>query len=259
VLSWFATVGNYDYGFNWIFHQDGTLEMDVNLTGIMQTKGVEKNGDPHAHLVMNDVSAVHHQHFFNFRLDMDVDGAHGNSVAEMNTEAAPAGPGNEFRNAFMVKEQVLRTESEAQRLCNPSSNRYWKVFNPHVNNALGQPVGYLLVPGTNSVPFADPNSSVRRRAGFLNAHLWVTPYDPTNMNAAGPYINQSKGGEGLVKWTKANRRVEDQDVVLWYTMGITHIPRPEEWPVMNIHHLGFKLMPSGFFDRNPGLDVPAPR
>jgi primary-amine oxidase len=258
VLSWVATVGNYDYGFNWIFHQDGTLEMDVILTGIMQTKGVSGMTDHNSHLVMKDVSATHHQHFFNFRLDMDVDGTGGNSVAELNTEGIPPGPDNRFGNAFVTREQVFRTEREARRLCNMATNRKWKIFNPSVTNGLGQPVGYLLVPGDTAVPLADPNgSSIRRRAGFLDAHLWVTPYDPEQMNAAGYYINQSKGGEGLPKWTSANRSVQDRDIVIWYTMGTTHIPRPEEWPVMNSHHLGFKLMPSGFFTRNPALDLPA--
>ena len=45
-------------------------------------------------------------------------------------------------------------------------------------------------------------------------------------------------------------------VVVWYTMGVTHIPRPEEWPVMPVTHVGFKLIPAGFFSRNPALDVP---
>jgi primary-amine oxidase len=39
-------------------------------------------------------------------------------------------------------------------------------------------------------------------------------------------------------------------------MGVTHIPRPEEWPIMPVHHIGFQLLPAGFFDRNPALDVP---
>lgn len=257
VLSWIATVGNYDYGFNWIFHQDGTLEMDVVLTGIMQTKGVSGENDHHSHLVAKDVAAVHHQHFFNFRLDMDIDGASANNVAELNTESIPSGNANPFGNAFMMKEQPLRTEMEAQRQCNLASNRMWKIFNTGIRNALGQPVGYLLVPGPNSVPYASADSSVRKRAGFLNAHVWVTPYDAAEMHAAGEYINQSKGGEGLPKWTQANRSIENRDIVLWYTMGTTHIPRPEEWPVMTSHHLGFKLVPSGFFAVNPALDVPA--
>ena len=256
VLSSIATVGNYDYGFNWIFHQDGTLEMDLTLTGIMQTKGVSGHEDHHSHLIAKDVAAVHHQHFFNFRLDMDIDGASGNSVVELNSESIPSGARNQYGNAFTMNEQPLRTEMEARRLCNLASSRKWKIFHSGMTNSLGQPVGYLLVPGENAVPYADANAPIRRRAGFLNAHLWVTPYNPAEMNAAGYYINQSKGGEGLPKWTEANRSIENQDIVLWYTMGTTHIPRPEEWPVMTPHHVGFKLMPSGFFVTNPAMDVP---
>ncbi len=237
VLGIIATVGNYDYGFNWVFHQDGTLEMEVLLTGIMQTKGIPPAGisaqahgnSDHGHVVAKQLAAVHHQHFFNFRLDLDVDGAAGNSVVELNTEALPAGPSNPYEGAFVMRETLLRTEHEARRQLNLASNRKWKVLNPSVKNALGQPVGYMLVPGENAVPYAAPMSSMRQRAGFLNAHLWVTPYDPMQMNAAGYYINQGKGGEGLPKWTSANRAIENQDIVLWYTMGTTHIPRPEEW------------------------------
>jgi primary-amine oxidase len=266
VLSWIATVGNYEYGFNWVFHQDGTLKMEALLTGIMQPKGVKStavSGNPHnaqhyGHLVAEGIAAVHHQHFFNFRLDLDVDGTGGNTVVEMNTEALPPGHENPYTNAFVMTETPLRRELEAQRLCNLTSSRKWRVINPSTRSALGQPVGYMLVPGENSVPYAAPSASVRKRAGFLNAHLWVTPYNAEEIHAAGYYINQSKGGEGLTKWTAANRPLENQDVVLWYTMGVTHIARPEEWPVMNVHRAGFKLMPNGFFARNPALDVPKP-
>ena len=41
-----VTVGNYDYGFNWIFRQDGTLEMQAVLTGIMLTQGVTETMQP---------------------------------------------------------------------------------------------------------------------------------------------------------------------------------------------------------------------
>ena len=260
VLSWFANVGNYEYGFDWVFHQDGTLEMEVLLTGIMAARGTgddhaEHDEASHGHKVAPNVEAVHHQHFFNFRLDMDVDGT-ANSVVEMNTGPSLAGKNNPYNNAFTMTENSLRTERQAQRQVNLASSRKWKVINPASRNSLGQPTGYTLFPGENSVPYAAPTSSVRKRAGFINSHLWATPYDPAQAYAAGDYVNQSKGGDGLPRWTVANRSIENQDIVLWYTMGVTHIPRPEEWPVMTVHRAGFKLMPSGFFARNPALDVP---
>jgi primary-amine oxidase len=262
VLSSIATIGNYDYVFNWVFHQDGALEMEVLLTGIMEPKGVtatkihEHDGPSHEHLVAPNVAAVHHQHFLSFRLDLDVDGAAGNTVVEMNTEALPRSLKNPYGREFVVSETVLATEKDAIRQLNVASNRTWIVINPNVRNALSGPVGYALLPGENSVPFNDPDSWVRKRAGFIGAPFWVTPYDPSEMHAAGEYPNQSPGGDGLPKWTAANRSVQNQDVVLWYTMGITHIPRPEEWPVMPVHKAGFKLVPVGFFARNPALDVP---
>jgi primary-amine oxidase len=266
VLSYVANVGNYEYGFNWIFHQDGALEMEVDLTGIMQAKGIASgeaamaghNPSDYGHVVGDGVEAVHHQHFLNFRLDMDVDGDGGNSVVELNTQAVPPGKSNPHRNAFVTTETQLLTEQQGQRQIDLSTSRKWKVINPSVKNALGQPTGYMLVPGENSVPYADPESSVRKRAGFINSHLWVTQYDASEMNSAGYYINQSKGGEGLPKWVKQNRSIDGKDIVLWYTMGITHIPRPEEWPVMTTHKAGFMLIPAGFFSRNPALDVPKP-
>ncbi|MBI3649510.1 MAG: primary-amine oxidase [Acidobacteria bacterium] len=261
VLSWFANVGNYEYGFNWVFHQDGVLEMEAQLTGIMAARGIDEDENhsahdsAHGHKVAPNVEAVHHQHFFNFRLDFDVDGT-ANSVVEMNTQANALGRNNPYHNTFTMRESVLRTELQAQRQLNLASSRKWKIINPTHKNSLGEPTGYLLFPGENSLPYAAPTSSVRKRAGFMNAHLWATPYVADELYAAGDYINQSKGGEGLPKWTKANRPIENQDLVIWYTLGVTHIPRPEEWPVMTVHKASFKLMPSGFFTRNPALDVP---
>lgn len=259
VLGFITSVGNYEYGFNWIFHQDGTLEMDVQLTGIMEPKALPAadKPDPYGHLVTPDIEAVNHQHFFNFRLDLDVDGPGNNSVVEVNTVALPTGPDNPYHNAFVAKEQVLRTEQEARRNLNMETARVWTVINNSVRNAVGDPVGYALMPGDNAVPYASPESSMRKRAGFLNAQLWVTPYDPTELYAAGDYVTQSQGGDGLTQWVKADRSIEGKDVVLWYTLGITHIPRPEDWPVMPVVHTGFKLMPTGFFNRNPALDLPA--
>jgi len=255
VLRYSSQAGNYDYGFDWIFHQDGTLEMQVELTGIMSVKGVaDGSHDPYGHLVARNLEAVHHQHFFCFRLDMDVDGE-TNRVVEMNSRPMPAGAANPYGGGFTMEETPLATEREAQRHLDLATSRRW-IIQSTTRNSLGQPTGYALLPGENALPFALPDAWVRKRAGFLNAHVWVTPYDPAEMYAAGDYPYQSEGGDGLPRWTAANRPVENRDVVLWYVMGITHNPRPEDWPVMPTDVAGFLLKPWGFFTRNPALDLP---
>jgi primary-amine oxidase len=260
VLGFVSTVGNYDYAFDWIFRQDGSLEMRVSLTGIMAAKAVASDAhDPFSHMVGKNTAAPHHEHFFTFRLDFDIDGASPNRVVEMNSAPVPTGTRNPYGGGFEMHETVLATEREAQRNLDLSTARKWIVQNPTVKNALGGPAGYALLPGENAIPFAQPDSWVRKRAGMLNAHIWVTPYAAGEMYAAGNYPNQSKGGDGLPAWTKANRPIDSKDVVLWYTMGITHNPRPEDWPVMPVHAAGFKLVPWGFFGKNPAMDLPGGR
>ena len=255
VISSIATVGNYEYGFFWYFYQDGSMELEIKLTGIINTAGIAPGETPrHGTIVAPGLNAHIHQHFFNFRLDMSVDGEQ-NAIYEVNTVADPPGPDNPHGNAFHAEATALTTEHEAQRVVDPMSGRYWVVSNPSAKNALGQPVGYKLMPGENILPFAQPSASIMQRAGFMAKHLWVTPYSLEEMSATGPYPNQHPGGAGLPEYTRNNRNVENTDVVLWYTLGYHHVPRPEDWPISPVASCGFHLKPVGFFDTNPVLDV----
>ncbi len=258
VISCIATVGPYEYGFFWYLYQDGTIQLEVKLTGIMETAAIPPGEEPRfGEMIAPQLYAPFHQHIFNFRLDLDIDGM-ANSVFELDMEAEPPGPENPHGNAWRAVARPLRRESEAQRVINPSAARCWKVINPNVRNALGGPVGYKLVPGSSATMLADAGSSVSRRAAFAGKHLWVTPFAAGERHAAGDYPNQHPGGDGLPAWTAADRSLENKDVVLWHTFAVTHAPRPEDWPVMPVEYAGFSLKPVGFFDRNPALDVPPP-
>jgi primary-amine oxidase len=258
VVSSISTIGNYEYGFFWHFHQDGTIEVEVKATGIVATAAVPPGKTPiHGQLVAEGVNGMIHQHFFNVRLDLDVDGER-NSVYEVHTEADPPGPANPHGNGFHAVKTLLADEADAAGLLDTFSGRSWLIVNPHSRNAVGEPVGYRLVPGENVLPFAQPDSAFGRRAGFAYKHVWVTPYSSRERYAAGDYPNQHPGGDGLPAWVAQRRPIEDTDVVVWYTFGLHHLPRTEDWPVMPVHHIGFMLKPFGFFDENPALDVPPP-
>ncbi|MBF2074391.1 MAG: primary-amine oxidase [Synechococcales cyanobacterium C42_A2020_086] len=254
VVSFIATVDNYEYGFFWYFYQDGTIQYEVKLTGILLC-GALANYPKYGTLVAPELNALNHQHFFCMRLDFDLDGVE-NSVYEVNTVAEPLGPENPYGNAFYAESTLLKTEQEAQRIIDPFTARYWKVINPNVQNRLGQPVGFKIMPGDNVLPFAHPDAPILKRAGFMTKHLWVTPYEASERYPAGDYPNQHPGGEGLPQWTQANRAIDNTDLVVWYVFGHHHIPRPEDFPIMPVAYSGFTLKPLGFFDANPSLDVP---
>jgi primary-amine oxidase len=121
---------------------------------------------------------------------------------------------------------------------------------------MGQPVAYRLVPGENCPTFAQPDAAVMRRAGFTMNHLWVTPYQAQERFPAGDYPNQHPTGDGLPRWTAANRSIENTEIVIWYVFAHNHVPRLEDWPVMPVASIGFHLKPDGFFPNSPAMDVP---
>jgi primary-amine oxidase len=258
VISSIVTVGNYEYAYYWYLYQDGTIEYEVKLTGVISNGAVKQGSQPeHGVIVAPGVYGPHHQHFFNVRLDMAVDGI-ANRVYEVTPTADPAGPENPVGNAWRAKEVLIADETMAMREADPLAGRFWKITNDAVKNELGQPVGYKLMPNHVIRPFAHPGSAVARRAPFIFSPLWVTAYDRDELFATGDYPNQATGGAGLPAFAARERNLTDTDVVLWFTFGTNHIVRPEEWPVMPVHPIGFKLLPSGFFVGNPALDNPQP-
>jgi len=253
-ISFHATVANYEYLVYWHLHQDGSIECEVRATGIMVTTQFEGEQPPYGTLVDQRTYAPFHQHFLVARLDLDVDGE-ANTVYATDSIALPTGPDNPYGLAMVERATPLRTEAEGKQDYDWHSQRTWKIVNPGAHNALGTPTGYKLVPGGALPALLDPASPVFERAQVIGHTLWVTPYHEDERWPCGEMPTQSASDTGLPVWTSANRPIEDTDVVLWYVFGINHVTRPEEWPVMPVDTVSFWLKPSGFFHRNPALDV----
>ena len=255
VISCHVTVANYEYLVYWRLYQDGTIECEIRATGIMVTTPFGDDGPPpYGTVVDARTYAPIHQHFVVARLDMAVDGD-ANTVVESHTEALPLGDDNPHGLALTQVSTPLRTELGAIRDQDWSSQRSWKITNPSSLNAHGAPVAYKLVPSASIPPLIDESSPVFRRAQVIGHQLWVTPFSAAERWPCGEFVNQSAEDSGLPVWTAADRPVEDTDVVLWYVGGIHHVPRPEDWPVMPVDVVSFRLVPFGFFDRNPALDA----
>ena len=257
VVSSISTIGNYDYGFYWYLYPDGTIELEAKATGVVFCgAGIPGQEHPHATELAPGLFAPVHQHLFCARLDVEVDGGR-NSLHEVDVVGVPTGPDNPYGNAFTWQSTPLRTEHEAMRMADPSRARVWEIRSADRVNRLGRPTAYQLVPRASATLMAQPEASVHARARFATRHLWATPFHPDERFPAGDRPNAHPGGAGLPAWTAADRDLTDTDLVLWHVFGPTHVPRPEDWPVMPVDRSGFVLRPAGFCDRNPTLDLPA--
>ena len=275
-----AVLGNYDYVFDWVFQQDGSIRIATGATGIAEAKPVSpatalvaaaavggtngSNGtnrsaparaDAYGRFVDGHIVAVNHDHYFSYRLDLDVDGP-TNTVMKDALKTVRLPDDHPRRSIWMVEGAPLRTESEAKLMVDMQRPSLWRVISERDRNRNGYPTSYQLVPGMSVHTLLSEDDWPRQRAGFIDHHLWVTPYHADERYAAGMYPTLSEPGEGLPRWTAANRRIERTDVVLWYTAGMHHVVRAEDWPVMPVVWNTFELRPFDFFGRNPALRAP---
>jgi primary-amine oxidase len=274
VLRMFMTAGNYDYLFDYVFMEDGTLEIRVGASGMDQTRTVraanaveartaaERTGAPredlHGRFIAPNLVGVNHSHFFSFRLDLDIDGP-ANSVAvdRLVTERMPKGSARTSLWNYIT--DIAQREGDAQRRSTIDKPEVWRITNPNRAGPYGDPVSYEIAGGHQAVTLLSDDDFIRRRAGFTEHTLWVTPYVADELFAAGDYPTAHLPGQGLPAWTSGNRPIANTDLVVWYTVGFHHIPRPEDWPIMPVAWHSFVLKPTGFFKRNPALDLPKPR
>jgi primary-amine oxidase len=264
VLRAIGVFGNYDYVFEWSFQQNGGIKVAVGATGVDYIKAVaaptaaddhDGKADTYGRFVAENSVGVDHDHFFNFRLDLDVDGTNNSFVRErLRVEKQPAA--NPRRSVWVAQPEIVEKENQAKLRISMEQPEIWRVINPDVKSPLGYPVGYEIMPGDNASAMLLPEDYPQRRAGFSDYQLWVTPYRENERYAAGDYPVQSKGGDGLPAWTSANRAIANTDIVVWYTMGFHHVPHSEDWPVLPTMWHSFELHPVNFFTRNPAVDLP---
>ncbi|CAE7052540.1 unnamed protein product [Rhizoctonia solani] len=267
VVSMICTVANYEYAFYWNFYLDGTVELETRLTGILNVYTLaEGENATFGTQVAPRITAQYHQHLFSIRVDPMVDGVN-NTLIESDIKSYPYPTGsaeNYAGNAFISVDNPVTKAS--RRDYSHETDRRWRIANRARNHyASGLPVAYSVgIGGATRGLLAQPGSWVRERAGFGEKALWVVPADEASPGGrrwpAGRHVPQTRTQpkDSVVEWCKSGDSVDNKDIVLFLTVGVNHVPRPEDWPVMPTEHLRIVFKPIGFFKANPAIDVKAP-
>jgi primary-amine oxidase len=262
VVRMAATVGNYDYLFDWVFNDAAEIDVRVGATGIDSVKGVSTTrmsdktaaaDTRYGTLVAPNLVAVNHDHYFNFRLDLDVDGT-GNSFNQDIYQPVTLAADSPRRSIYVVEPRIAASEKAAELTTGHEPSKF-RVINESRTNGVGNAVSYEVLVANHATLLLDPDDWPAKRAGFLHHDIWVTPYVPGERYAGGEYMFQSTGSDGLPVWTARDRPIRNQDIVVWVNIGMHHLTHAEDLPVMPTIWHSFKLRPHNFFDRNPAIDL----
>jgi primary-amine oxidase len=269
VIGHISALGNYLYGFNWVFRQDGSFGFEVELGGQILAKfaaaktccaaarggAAAVSGDEQfGTLVHPGLVGINHQHWFNLRIDFDIDGE-DNAVMETDLAGEGGAHGRAGDGRLAVEQRVLATARDGRRDMDHHVGRSWLIYNPSSLRQTGRPAGYTVMAGENAATLFGP-AREKDPVGFTFHHLWVTPYRDGEVYAAGRHPNQAASSYVDTLFHYANDDpIRNRDIVVWYSLGDTHVPRPEDFPIMSNMKLSVSFRPNGFFERNPAVGL----
>jgi primary-amine oxidase len=260
VVRMAPVVGNYDYLVDYVFSKAGDIEVRAGAAGIDAVKAVAAHSlaaltaeadTAHGNMIGSGLVGINHDHFISFRIDLDVDGPENSAVFDrVVTERLPAT--NPRRSLWRVVEEPIATEGA---LAHVMSDGFLRIVSAGRKNALGYATGYQLYSGHSAMSVLATDDPLQVRADWSSKPVWLTRHAQDELYASGDYPNQNSTVQGLMQWAAGGESIDNEDLVLWYTLGFRHITRAEDWPGMPTLWHSFRLRPFNFFDGSPVLDV----
>ncbi|KAH8731081.1 copper amine oxidase [Phaeosphaeriaceae sp. PMI808] len=255
-----STIGNYDYMSTYTFYLDGSMGIEVRASGYIQSAFYAKNED-YGFKIHDQLSGSLHDHVINFKADFDILGT-SNSVQLIDQvpikTTYPWSRGKEY-STMRMERKFLENEDEGRFNWQTSRPQEVLIVNEDKKNKYGEFRAFRVAPYTGTAHLTIENSSI-----LLNSARWADKdlmfsvakdTEPRShnifntMDKANPPVNFDKffDGESLRK----------QDLVLWFNLGMHHIPHTGDLPmtVYTTAHTGVHFSPVNYHEGNPSVET----
>ena len=261
VVRHIPTLGNYDYVVDYVFSPQGNITLRVGATGFdaIKSTAAKDMEDPTAladtaygTLIAPYTVAINHDHYFGFRLDLDIDGTQ-NALVRDAFMPAPATGSTTRKSLWTLKTARYTAEGPIMPDHMATGGETWRVINPNEKTILKFNPSYWINSHHQATSILDKADPPQMRAGFSAQTLWVSKYRPGENWSAGLYPNLSTKDEGVPAFVADAEPIKNDDIVLWYTMGFRHAPRPEDFPILPTFWHEVTLRPAFFFDMDPSM------
>ena len=261
-----SEVGNYDYLEDHVFGQNGSINIDLIATGLDAVKGMATQhlkdataakDTQYGSLIAPNLVAPNHEHYFNFRLDFDIDGT-DNSFVKTSLDRGKAAAGALRKSYWVAKPQAAASELEGRLRVDTARPALYSVINPNKQGVYGHhPGGAILPRDTATNRRCDYSAPPFKRNAYIGYSFWNTLHAPHKRCAGGKFTFARDGSDTLATWVQKNRPIQNKDIVTCYTIGFHHVAHTGDWPVVSGHKLGIELRPYNFAAINPAITLPA--
>ncbi|XP_049924421.1 retina-specific copper amine oxidase isoform X2 [Epinephelus moara] len=258
VFRTITAIGNYDYMWDFIFYQSGSVEAKVHATGYISATYLVDGSLKYGHQVAEKVLGNIHTHFINFKVDLDVMGVNNFFQTKDMEYVNVSLPWNTDRYAMIPQlvEKQLKTEQATALHYGRKTARYLHIAS-NKTNRWGHQRSYRLQVFSfagDHLPESEPEEKSMSWARYKVA---ITKHKDLEQTSSSLY-NQNNMWTPAVDFSKYiddNESIEDKDLVAWVTAGFLHIPHAEDIPntVTVGNGGGVLLRPHNYFDEDPSI------
>lgn len=248
-----SQLGNYTYVNRWVFHEDGTIEPQVGLTGLLQLYSYNAADAPHYGSSLKTEGqpveiGINHMHNFYYRLDFDIGGAGNDLVQRMSY--APYSVGAQCASNGCGRTSYTPLTTEAREVWSATGNTTWLIQDKVELNLDGRRIGYEIKPHYSGLWRGKTDGSET----WAQHDLFVTRYNGCEKLAA-RNLTQYTGCSGTyaanVSAMVNGESTDGQDLVVWFVNRHHHVTRDEDQFYMPIEWTGFHIQPRSLSHSNP--------
>lgn len=264
VLRTIVTVVNYDYVLDFRFYQNGVVEVKSMSTGYALTNAFSEMEKKYGFQLHENIVASFHTHMFHFKADLDVKGQSNRyETIDIKTETTP----NEFSRKInstysqgYLEKSIKRTEKEAAYKFNFETPKYHIFYNNKTRDTYGNPSAYRLIHNGMVKQIIPEGHNKEPAISWARYQHAVTKRKDTEAHSSSMYSmfdtdNQVVNFQGYID---DDENITDEDLVLWVTLGVHHIPHKEDLPLTTTTGLSpsFILQPYNYFPEDPAMASP---
>ncbi|KZL84512.1 copper amine oxidase [Colletotrichum incanum] len=255
-----ATVGNYDYMFDYSFHVDGSLEITVRASGFLQSSFYYPDQEEFGPRIQEAIMGSLHDHILTYKADFDILNSKNSLEVSELVLVNQTQPWYPELGSFEQMQLQKSTMSEEQQFnWQPNNAAMYCIINPNATNAWGEKRGYRIVPGKSNIHLTPLNSPwTMHQSPFAKSHLALSrqhdnePYANSHANVNLPLRPQ----QDFLKFFDGES-VDSEDIVLWFNLGMHHFTRSEDIPATLYNEAVSSIMfaPQNFHDRAQDGDL----
>lgn len=273
VVRTVASVGNYDYLYSIRFKPDASIEVETTLAGYMLTSFFDVNGQtnsdaPFGTRVHKHSFATLHDHLSGWKVDLDVLGTR-NSVHRLSVKAgtweealenspADGSPPPLWHEAPVVKYiERRRVSNEFGYLIRDPGTVIHTFANNRFTNSWGLPRGYAILHGMTARQLLPDSHPFTRAAAWTKYHLAVTRRKENETLSHSAIYDTVAPGNPVTSLDDYldEESIDNRDLVAWVMMGVVHVPRSEDVPLISNFGTQFFIKPWNYYDELASMDM----